>query len=72
MLSPSNNISGAAITWISVGGKTYFLQRGTNLATQPSFSTIQSNIAGQTGTTTFTDLTATNFPLYFYRVGVQQ
>jgi hypothetical protein len=72
MLVPVNNNSGVTVSWESARGKTYFLQRSTNFLLKPTFSTIQSSIVGQAGTTSFTDTNADRAAPYFYRVGVQQ
>jgi hypothetical protein len=66
----TNNPSGIAVTWQSVGGVPYFLERSTKLGDQPAFSLLQSNLVGQPGRTSYTDTNAVGPGPFFYRVGV--
>jgi hypothetical protein len=70
MVAAFNTVSGVIVCWQSVINQTYFLQRSTNLSVTPAFSTIQTNIAGQTGTTSYTDTNAPGSGPFFYRAGV--
>ena len=71
LLSPTGGVSGVTVKWQSVTTKSYYVQRSTNLIAQSAFSTLKSNIVGQSVTTTYADTSATNRIPYFYRVGVQ-
>jgi len=71
MLNPTGSVYNRVLRWQSVAGRSYFVQRATNLAVQPAFLTIVTNVAGLSGTTTFSDGQAANSGNVFYRVGVQ-
>ena len=60
------------LRWNSVTNRTYFVERSTNLAAQPPFMQIATNIIGQAETTTYSDTNAVGNGPFFYRVGVQQ
>lgn len=66
--TPTNDASGVTVSWQSVSGKMYLLQRSANLSV---FSTIQSNITGQADVTSYKDTSVTGSGPFFYRVMVQ-
>lgn len=57
------------ITWQSVSGVNYFLERSAAVAAP--FTLIATNIAGQIGTTSYADTNASGPGPFFYRVGVR-
>jgi len=67
-VAPHGSTTNVVVTWQSVSGVMYYVQRSADLT---GFSLLQSNIVGQAGTTSYTDGSATNGGGYFYRVGVQ-
>jgi hypothetical protein len=56
------------VTWQSVAGVNYFLERSTNLASP--FTHLASFIMGQAGTTSYADTNAAGAGPLFYRMGV--
>ena len=70
LLSASPAGTNLTVTWQSVAGVNYFLERATNLPSTPSFTRLATSIPGQAGTTTYTDTNAASLTPLFYRVGV--
>ena len=71
MMMPSTGTSPITLSWESVSRITYYLERATNLGVRPIFSSVQSNIVGQAGATSYTDTNAISTGPFFYRIGVQ-
>jgi hypothetical protein len=63
--------SNVTVTWQSVAGVNYFLERGTNLAAPAPFTPVAMHIPGQPGTTSCLDRDAPGQGPVFYRVGVR-
>ena len=72
LLSASPNGNNITVRWESVAGVTYFLERSSNLSATPPFTRLATGIAGQSVTTSFTDINGVPPGLRFYRVGMGQ
>jgi hypothetical protein len=71
LLPPTFGPSTITVRWQSVSGVTYYLQRSTNLLAQPPFSSVQSNIIGLSGTSSWAGARTGGSDPVFYRVAVQ-
>ena len=69
---PVLSAPGVLLRWTSVAGQSYFLERAINFGATPAFALVQTNIAGLSGTTSFTDTNVPPAVTVIYRVGVQQ
>jgi hypothetical protein len=69
MVSALPTGTNATVTWQSVAGVNYFLERSANLAAP--FTLLATNIVGQASTTSYADTNGTGVGPFFYRVGVQ-
>ena len=68
LLSATPQRTNVTVTWQSVAGVNYSLERSANLASP--FMLLATNIVGQAGTTGYADTNATGAGPFFYRVGV--
>jgi hypothetical protein len=71
MMPPLVGPAVVTILWQSVGGQTYLLERGTNLASNPPFRTLATGIVGQAGKTAYSDTNAAGAGPFYYRVRVR-
>jgi hypothetical protein len=68
LLAPANAGSGVMVSWQSLAGISYFLERSP--AASSAFAPFATDIAGQPGTTIFIDTNALGAGPWFYRVGL--
>jgi hypothetical protein len=68
--SLSKSVSAVTIDWLGVSGKSYSVERSTDLSASP-FGILKSNIFGLGGVLTFTDTNALGGGPFFYRVRAQ-
>jgi hypothetical protein len=70
LLAPTVMSAGVLVSWQSVAGKSYIVERTSDPANVASFEVLQAGIAGQEGVTTFADSAPRSAPT-FYRVAVE-
>ena len=70
LLSATRAGTNVTVSWQSVAGVNYFLERSTNLWASPPFTLLATGIPAQPGTTSYTDYNAAPLAPLFYRVGI--
>ena len=70
LLSASPAGPNVTVTWQSVAGVSYFVERATNLAASPPFILVATNLLGKVGTTSYTETNVASLTPVFYRIGV--
>jgi hypothetical protein len=70
LLCATPNDSNVTVSWQSVAGVSYFVERATNLETPTAFVPLAYGVVGQHGTTTLSDTNHPAAPTIFYRVGI--
>jgi hypothetical protein len=71
LLRPTVSKTNVTVTWQSMAGVSYSLERSTNLSPPLVFTPLATNLLGQAGTTTYIDATAFGQGPFFYRVGIR-
>jgi hypothetical protein len=69
LVSATTTGTNVTVSWQSVGGVNYVLERSANLVSP--FTPEATNIVGQAGTTTYADTNTAGAGRFFYRVGVK-
>lgn len=68
IVSATPTVTNVTVTWQSVAGINYFVQRSATL--KSPFVVLVTNIVGQAGTTSYSDTSNAGAGPFFYRVGV--
>jgi len=55
LLTPASDGANLTVTWESVVGRSYFLERSPDLSGARAFTRIASNVVGQANTTSYVD-----------------
>jgi hypothetical protein len=70
LLSASPDGTNVTVTWQSIRGVEYFLERSTNLGAVPPFELLATNLAAEASVASHIDTNAASLAPLFYRVGV--
>jgi hypothetical protein len=71
LLTPVSDGTNLTVSWESVAGRSYFLERAPDLSGTSAFTPIASNVLGQANITSCVDTNAVGSSPRFYRVGVE-